>query len=76
MGEGKYDMVWPRPEETKEKRKLRMAKDETVKQVIFDALHMKREMFPDMNVGQHSDYKSIYEELIKTYENGAKTVQE
>lgn len=71
-----YDMVWPLPEETKEKRKLNLAKDETVKQIIFDALHMKREMFPDMNVGQHSDYKSIYEELIRTYENETKTVQE
>lgn len=68
MGEGEYDIVWPPPEETKEKRKLSLAKDETVKQIIFDALHMKRDMFPDMNVGQHSDYKSIYEELIRSYE--------
>lgn len=63
-----YHLAWPHMEETKEKRKLNLAKDETVKQIIFDALHMKREMFPDMNVGQHSDYKSIYEELIRTYE--------
>jgi 16S rRNA C1402 (ribose-2'-O) methylase RsmI len=67
-----YDMVWPPPKKTDAEEKLLLMQDEKVKQIIFDALHMKREMFPDMNVGQHSDYKSIYEELIKTYENATK----
>jgi hypothetical protein len=39
--------------------------DEKVKQIIFDALHMKQFFFPEMNVGQYDDYKKIYEEMIK-----------
>lgn len=50
------------------KVKLEALNTELVKQIVFDALHMKRSKFPDMNVGQHSDYKDIYRELKEGYE--------
>jgi hypothetical protein len=58
-------MVWPPPKKTAAEEKIELMQDKKVKQIIFDALHMKREMFPDMNVGQHDDYKKIYEEMLK-----------
>jgi hypothetical protein len=60
-----YDMVWPPPKKTAAEEKLLLMQDEKVKQIIFDALHMKQSFFPEMNVGHYDDYKKIYEEMIK-----------
>ena len=49
-------------------KKLELLQDKDVEQIVYDVLHMKRSKFPDMNIGQHSDYKAIVKELKEGYQ--------
>ena len=48
--------------------KLKKLDDPIVVEVLFDILHMKNSKFPQLNLGQHADYKEIVKELKKRYQ--------